>query len=229
MEVGPTPNLATTPPSSISWSLRRSSWTTRVPRTHWPRSLSGVQMMTCSTAAVVAGHRRRTGEGVVGLELDHGPHHDPERDQGLLERPGLRPQIRVDAVPGLVARPQVVAERLDHMVGGDAHVRRALAQELQHGADHPPDGGNLLAGRIAVRRRPEEVAEQLVGPVDEVHLHDGPESVIDPAAAAATGTERERSARPRCRSAPRAASYAAAASERRPSRRSRSARTAWNR
>ena len=31
-------------------SLRRSSCTTRVPRTHWPRSLSGVQMMTCSTS-----------------------------------------------------------------------------------------------------------------------------------------------------------------------------------
>ena len=26
--------------------FRRSSWTMRVPRTHWPRSLSGVQMIT---------------------------------------------------------------------------------------------------------------------------------------------------------------------------------------
>ncbi len=29
--------------------LRRSSWTTRWPTTHWARSLSGVQMITCST------------------------------------------------------------------------------------------------------------------------------------------------------------------------------------
>ena len=29
--------------------LRRSNSTTRRPRTHWPRSLSGVTIMTCST------------------------------------------------------------------------------------------------------------------------------------------------------------------------------------
>ena len=63
------------------------------------------------------------------------------------------------------------------MVGRHAHVRRPLPQQLQDGADHAPHGGDLLPRRGAVWGGAEEVAEQLVGPVDQVHLHDGTESV----------------------------------------------------
>ena len=49
MDAGGTPNFRITPDSSDVTRVRRLSWTTRDPRTHWARSLSGVQMMTRST------------------------------------------------------------------------------------------------------------------------------------------------------------------------------------
>ena len=71
--------------------------------------------------------RAADGERVVGLELDHRPDDHAHRRERLLERLELRPQRRLDAVAGLVARPEVVAERLDDVVGRDADVRRALS------------------------------------------------------------------------------------------------------
>jgi len=50
MDSGSTPNFALTAPSSSTMRRRRSSITTRVPRTHCARSLSGVQITTCSTS-----------------------------------------------------------------------------------------------------------------------------------------------------------------------------------
>ena len=41
--------------------------------THWPRSLSGVQMITCSTRSSAAATAARGGQRVVGLVLDHRP------------------------------------------------------------------------------------------------------------------------------------------------------------
>ena len=101
-------------------------------------------MHTFSTLVVRRGDARGRGERVVGLELDHRPHGDAHRGERLLERLELRQQRRVDALPGLVARPQVVAERLDHVVGGDADVRRARLEHLQDRVQH--------AGRGAERR-----------------------------------------------------------------------------
>ena len=46
MELGSTPNLSITPLLSRPRRLRRSNCTTRVPWTHWARSLSGVLMTT---------------------------------------------------------------------------------------------------------------------------------------------------------------------------------------
>ncbi len=59
-------------------ALRRSTCTTRSPTTHCARSLSGVQMQTCSTARPRPRARRRR-ERVVGLELDHRPDDDAHR------------------------------------------------------------------------------------------------------------------------------------------------------
>ena len=120
---------------------------------------------------VLVGHFGAAGQRVVGLELDHRPHQHPQGTEGLLERPGLGPQIGIDAFTRLVPGPQVVAERLDDVVGGHADVGGPLPQQLQHRADHPPHRGHLVPGRVAMGRRAEEVAEQLVGPVDQVHLH----------------------------------------------------------
>ena len=60
-------------------SRRRSRRTTRSPRTHWARSLSGVQIRTRSTAGRVRPASGGRGQGVVRLELDHRPDDEPER------------------------------------------------------------------------------------------------------------------------------------------------------
>ena len=44
----------------------------------------------------------------------------PSRDKRLFEQRELRQQIRIDAGPRLVAGPQIVSERLNDVVGGDA-------------------------------------------------------------------------------------------------------------
>ena len=120
---------------------------------------------------VGAGDGRGGGQRVVGLELDHRPHGDAERPQRVLEHRELREQLGRHAGAGLVARPEVVAERLDHVVGGDAHVGRALLEHPEHRPEHPADRRHLDAVVVEVRRHREVVAEELVGPVDEVHLH----------------------------------------------------------
>ena len=56
MEAGLTPQRATTPASSTVRSRRRSRITTISPRTHWARSLSGVQIQTLSMPGTPA-HR----------------------------------------------------------------------------------------------------------------------------------------------------------------------------
>src|SRR5205814_1817093 len=60
MLAGLIPRSAMRPSSSIIFWRMRSTCTTRLPTRHWPRSLSGVRMRTCSTrsrqrAAAAAG------------------------------------------------------------------------------------------------------------------------------------------------------------------------------
>ena len=103
-----------------------------------------------------------------------GHDRDAHRDQRLLERMELRAQRRLDAGAGLVARPELVAERLDDVIGRDADVRRAaldhLAAPYCSTPTTAPNGRSLplLNAAQAV-----EVAEELVGAVDEVDEHGG--------------------------------------------------------
>ena len=116
--------------------------------------------------------RRRRGQGVVGLELDHGPDDHAQRAQRLLERLELRVQQRVHPLAGLVARPERVAERLDDVIGGHAQMRRAALEHAQDRRDDAPNSQQLLRpAAVEGRPRREEVAEELVGAVDEVHDH----------------------------------------------------------
>ena len=121
--------------------------------------------------AIGGGEARGRRERIVRLELDHRPDHDAHRAQRLLERMELRKQRGLDAGRGLVAGPQVVAERLDDVIGRDADMRRALLDHLQHRLQHAAHGAEravlaLVEAAVAV-----EVAEQLVGAVDEVDDH----------------------------------------------------------
>ena len=69
---------------------------------------------------------RRRRQRIVGLELDHRPDGKPRCRQRLFEQRELRIEIRLDARAGLVAGPELVPERLDDVVGGDADMARAL-------------------------------------------------------------------------------------------------------
>ena len=89
----------------------------------------------------------------------------------FLQRMELREQCGLDAVAGLVAGPEPVAERFDDVVGRDADVRRSRLDHLQHGiqhADHGAEGPILALGEAA---QAVEVAEQLVRAVDEMNDH----------------------------------------------------------
>ena len=77
----------------------------------------------------------------------------------------------IDAGAGLVARPEVVAEGLDDVIGRDADVRRAGLEHLQHGVQHAGRGAERLTVAPAAAAAAVEMAEQLVGAVDEVDDH----------------------------------------------------------
>src|SRR5581483_4543032 len=57
-----------------------------------------------------------------------------------------------------------------HVVGGDADVGRPLLQQVEHRVDDAAHTAQL-AGPAHVLRHPVEVAEKLVRPVDQMHLH----------------------------------------------------------
>ena len=79
---------------------------------------------------------------------------DAHVHERLLQRHELGAQRGIDACAGLVARPEVVAERLDHVIGRDADVRRAALDHLQHGVQHAGRGAERLAVRLPPLRRP---------------------------------------------------------------------------
>ena len=114
---------------------------------------------------------RRCGHGVVGLVVGHRPDRETCRGGDLLEQGELRQEVRIDTLATLVAGIHLVAERRDHMVGGDADMRRAVGNHPQQAAHHRPGGRHFPPGGGAMRRAGEELSEQLVRPIDEVDLH----------------------------------------------------------
>ena len=122
-------------------------------------------------ALVGVGERGRGGECVVGFELDHRPHGHAHRGERFLERMKLRPQRGLDAVAGLVAGPEVVAERLDDVIGRDADVRGAAFDHLEHGVEHAEHGAEGLVLPLVEAAQAVEMTEQLVGAVDEMDDH----------------------------------------------------------
>ena len=107
-------------------------------------------MNTRSDAVVVAGDPGRGREAVVGLLVDHRPDRHAEGAQAVLQERELGQELRRHPLARLVPRVQVVAERLDHVVGGDAQVRRTLLQHHQHRAHHAPCGRHLHPVAIEV-------------------------------------------------------------------------------
>src|SRR6185436_2581710 len=73
---------------------------------------------------------------------------------------------------GLVGRPDVVAERLDDVVGCDPDMSCAVLQHREHGLDDIAGRTDLDAGAVEMSRpRRVVLPEDLVGPIDEMNNH----------------------------------------------------------
>jgi hypothetical protein len=83
----------------------------------------------------------------------------------------LREQRGLDARGGLVAGPQSVAKRLDHVIGRHTDVRCSVLDHLEHRPKHANDGAERTILALVEAAQPVEVAEQLVRAVDGVNDH----------------------------------------------------------
>ena len=114
----------------------------------------------------------RGAQRVVRLQLHHGPNDHAEGAKPILEGFELDAQLSLDPVPYLVTRPEVVAERLDDVVGRHTHVGRAALQHPEHGGHHAPHCRELVPLPVpCALGKPVEMAEQLVGAVDDMDVH----------------------------------------------------------
>ena len=116
---------------------------------------------------------RGRSERIIGFELDHRPHDNAHRRQRLLKRMELREQRGLDAGAGLVVRPKPITKRLDHVVGGDAEIRVAVLDHLEHGLQHADDRAVRAVHAFVEPAQTVEVTKELVGAVDKVNDHLG--------------------------------------------------------
>ena len=66
----------------------------------------------------------------------------------LFQQEELIEEIPLDALAGLVSRPQSIAERFDHMIGCDGNVCGAFADHAQQRCEHASDSRDLAAVAI---------------------------------------------------------------------------------
>ena len=83
----------------------------------------------------------------------------------------LRPERRLDALPCLVLGPEVIAERLDDVVGGHTEVRGSLLDHRQYRVQHTDDRREGFVFTLGGTALAVELAEQLVGAVQEMNDH----------------------------------------------------------
>ena len=140
------------------------------PTTHWARSLSGVQITTRSTrgsaAARAAAVARASSASTSSMPHTVTPRAArPSSTSGNWSR-----RTGLDPGAGLVARPEVVAERLDDACrwrrprGSRRPPIRSSTERITPARRAAPVGGDLA-------RQAQVVAEKLVRSVDQVHLH----------------------------------------------------------
>ena len=163
--------LRPTPSSSSVTRVRRCTCTTRVPRTHCDRSLSGVQISTRSTRGSAAARcaadasASSASTSTIGHTTKPAAASTSSSSGNCAHRSGGNPGAR------LVAGPQVVAKGFDDVIGGHADVRRALADHREQRMQHAAHRRDLAAVGVARRRHRVVVAKQFVGAVDEMDVH----------------------------------------------------------
>ena len=73
---------------------------------------------------------------------------------------------RVDALPGFIAGPKVIAKRFYDAIRRDGDVGCAAADHPQHRFENTSNGGNLAALLVPRGGQRVEVSEQLISTVD---------------------------------------------------------------
>jgi ATP-dependent DNA ligase len=111
------------------------------------------------------------GERIVRLQLDHGPHDDAHGGKRFFERVELLQEGRLDAISGLVSGPEPVPERLDDVIGRHPDVGSPGLDRLQDGVQHAGHRAKGTVLPLIEAAQTVEVAEQLVGAVDEMNDH----------------------------------------------------------
>ena len=160
-------------PRFVEFRRRRSKQTMRRPRTHCARSLSGVQITTCSASAA-----KRAAPPVASASSASnstiGQTTRPSAADASSASGNCASSSPRHALAGLVSGVELVAKRLDHVIGRAGDVRRPLRlAEVQQRRQHPARRSGLTpVGRLRGGNR-EEGSEQLVGGVDEVDLRRG--------------------------------------------------------
>ena len=152
MNAGSTPNLARTSRGVAHLSAPAIHLHDAIAHDALREILVGRPDADLLDARIGGREMRRRGQRVVGLELDHRPRDDAHGDERLFERVKLRPQRGLDAFARFVAGPQIVAERLDDVIGGNADVRDAAFEHLHDRPEHSGDGSEGLVGLL--RRKP---------------------------------------------------------------------------
>jgi hypothetical protein len=117
------------------------------------------------------GEARRGCQGIVGFELDHRPHGDAHRGERFFQRVELGAQRGLDSCAGLVAGPQAIPERFDHVIGRDAEMSRTALDHLQHRLEHADDGAERTVYALIEAPQAVEMPKELVGAVDCVNDH----------------------------------------------------------
>src|SRR6185503_4678795 len=119
---------------------------------------------------VLCGEVRGSGERIVCLELNLGPHNHAHRDERFFEWSKLCLQCRFDACAGFVTRPQIVTKRFDDVVRGHTNMRRAVLEQLRHRRQHTRYGAER---RISLLKAPYavEVSKEFVCAVQQMNDH----------------------------------------------------------
>src|SRR5208283_1335030 len=117
-------------------------------------------------------------EGVVGFKLHHRPDNDAGCGENVFEDRKLRKEVGFDSLTCLVILPEVVAKRLDDVVGGNADVRDAVAHHGQQRGKHAADCTHFAAPLVTSLGHGKVVAKQLVRSINQIDFQ--PEAPSSP-------------------------------------------------
>src|SRR5581483_4236297 len=108
---------------------------------------------------------------IVRFEFDRWPNDNSHCSERVFEWMKLREQSAIDSHAGFVARPKIVPERFDDVIGGDTDVRRAVLKHLDNHAEDAVDSAERRISFVETTQTV-ELAKQFVGAVDEMNDHE---------------------------------------------------------